>query len=155
MSYTAKEVGPNRFRETIGRFYEDFEVGHIFEHRPGRTITETDNIWFTNLTMNTHPIHFDVAYASKTEFKKPEINKASKYFFLLIISKNIFHLEKNVVVIINIAAVHKHLCTTNSMWPINETYSKYITPIKPHQKEPNEVNSNPLLKSGFIDILMN
>ncbi len=76
MSYTSKEVGSNRFRETIGRFYEDFEVGHIFEHRPGRTITETDNIWFTNLTMNTHPIHFDVAYASKTEFKKPLVNSA-------------------------------------------------------------------------------
>ena len=76
MSYGSKEIGPNRFRESIGRFYEDFEVGHIFEHRPGRTITETDNIWFTNLTMNTHPIHFDVAYAKKSEFKKPLVNSA-------------------------------------------------------------------------------
>ena len=76
MSYNSKEIKPNRFRETIGRFYDDFEVGHIYEHRPGRTITETDNIWFTNLTMNTHPIHFDVAYASKTEFKKPLVNSA-------------------------------------------------------------------------------
>ena len=61
MSYNSKEVGANRFRENIGRFYEDFTIGHIYEHRPGRTITETDNIWFTNLTMNTHPIHFDAA----------------------------------------------------------------------------------------------
>ncbi|MAR79218.1 MAG: dehydratase [Rhodospirillaceae bacterium] len=76
MSYKSKEIEPNRFRESIGRFYDDFEVGHIYEHRPGRTITETDNIWFTNLTMNTHPIHFDVAYASKSEFKKPLVNSA-------------------------------------------------------------------------------
>ena len=68
--------------------------------------------------------------------------------------KNVFHLAKNVVVKINITAVHKHLCTTNSIWPIKETYSKYKTPINPHQKEPKEVNSRPLLNCSFIDYLM-
>lgn len=67
----AVEVEPGRFRETFGRYFEDFEVGHIYEHRPGRTITETDNTWFTLLTMNTHPLHFDVEYCAQTEFKKP------------------------------------------------------------------------------------
>jgi itaconyl-CoA hydratase len=57
-----------------GRDFEDFEVGAIYNHRPGRTITETDNIWFTLLTMNTHPLHFDSAYAARTEFKKPLVN---------------------------------------------------------------------------------
>ncbi len=65
------EVSPGRYRETFGRYYEDFVVGHIYEHRPGRTITETDNTWFTLLTMNTHPVHFDFEFAAKTEFKKP------------------------------------------------------------------------------------
>jgi len=65
------EVGPQRYRETFGRYYEDFTVGDVYEHRPGRTITETDNIWFTLLTMNTHPAHFDAEYAKKTEFGKP------------------------------------------------------------------------------------
>jgi itaconyl-CoA hydratase len=65
------EVGPQRYRETFGRFYEDFTVGDVYEHRPGRTITETDNIWFTLLTMNTHPAHFDAEYAKQTEFGKP------------------------------------------------------------------------------------
>ncbi len=65
------EVGPNRFRETFGRYYEDFAVGHVYEHRPGRTISEADNTWFTLLTMNTHPLHFDFEFASKTEFGKP------------------------------------------------------------------------------------
>ncbi len=68
MVQNVKEVGPNRYREQFGRFYEDFQVGEIYEHRPGRTITETDNTWFTLLTMNTHPMHFDKEYAAKSEF---------------------------------------------------------------------------------------
>ncbi|MEW4467799.1 MaoC family dehydratase [Parasphingorhabdus sp. JC815] len=67
------EVSPGRFRETFGRYFEDFEVGHIYEHRPGRTITDTDNVHFTLLTMNTHPAHFDYEFAKKTEFEKPLI----------------------------------------------------------------------------------
>ena len=70
----AKEVGPNRYRESYGRYYEEFNVGDIYEHRPGRTITESDNTWFTLLTMNQHPIHFDAEYASLSEFKKPLVN---------------------------------------------------------------------------------
>jgi itaconyl-CoA hydratase len=68
MVVSTKEVGPNRFREAFGRYYEEFERGHIYEHRPGRTITQQDNIWFTLLTMNTHPIHFDEEYAKHSEF---------------------------------------------------------------------------------------
>ena len=58
----------------LGRFFEDFNVGDVYEHRPGRTITETDNVWFTLLTMNTHPVHFDNAYAERTEFKQTLVN---------------------------------------------------------------------------------
>ena len=70
----AKKVGPNRYRESYGRYYEEFAIGDIYEHRPGRTITESDNTWFTLLTMNQHPIHFDVNYASHSEFGKPLVN---------------------------------------------------------------------------------
>jgi itaconyl-CoA hydratase len=62
------QIGPQRFRESFGRYYEDFEVDDVYEHRPGRTITEADNYWFTLLTMNTHPLHFDEEYAKATEF---------------------------------------------------------------------------------------
>ena len=72
----AKEVGKNRTRESYGRYLEDFKVGDVYEHRPGRTITESDNTWFTLLTMNQHPVHFDKAYAAKGEFKKPLVNSA-------------------------------------------------------------------------------
>ena len=68
MTGTAVKVGENRYRERFGRYYEDFEVGDVYEHRPGRTITQTDNIWFTLLTMNTHPMHFDEEYAKASEF---------------------------------------------------------------------------------------
>ena len=67
-------VEGQRFREDPGLSYEDFEVGDIYEHWPGRTVTETDNIWFTNLTMNTHPLHFDLNYASQSEFGRPLVN---------------------------------------------------------------------------------
>ena len=70
----AKEVGPNRFRESAGRYFEEFEVGHVYEHRPGRTISEADNTWFTLLTMNQHPLHFDAAYGAATDFGKPLVN---------------------------------------------------------------------------------
>src|SRR5207245_6614531 len=59
-----------------GRFFEDFEVGDVYEHPLGRTITTADNIWFTLLTQNTAPIHFDHHYAAKTEFGKPLVNSA-------------------------------------------------------------------------------
>lgn len=74
MTYSHKEVGPNRYREDIGRLYEDFKVGDIYEHRPGRTITEADNTWFTLLTMNTHPLHFDAAFAESSEFGARLVN---------------------------------------------------------------------------------
>ena len=71
--YHLKKVGGNRYRESAGGYYEDFNTGDIFEHRPGRTVSEADNTWFTLLTMNTHPIHFDHAYAAKSDFKKPAL----------------------------------------------------------------------------------
>lgn len=76
MVQNIKQVGPQTFRETFGRYFEDFEVGHIYQHRPGRTISETDNTWFTLLTMNTHPLHFDAEYAKASEFGRPLVNSA-------------------------------------------------------------------------------
>ena len=56
------------------RCFEDFETGLVIRHPLGRTITATDNTWFTLLTVNTNPIHFDANYAAQTEFKKPLVN---------------------------------------------------------------------------------
>ncbi|HKA39080.1 MAG TPA: MaoC family dehydratase [Burkholderiales bacterium] len=74
MTVDRKLVGPNRYRESFGRYLEDFKVGDIYEHRPGRTISEADNTWFTLLSMNKNPLHFDAAYAAKTEFGRPLVD---------------------------------------------------------------------------------
>jgi len=60
----------------MGRYFEDFAVGDTYQHWPGRTITAADNTWFTLLTMNQHPVHFDEEYAKRTEFGKPLVNSA-------------------------------------------------------------------------------
>jgi acyl dehydratase len=57
-----------------GRYYEDFEPGLVMEHALGRTVSATDNTWFTLLTVNSNPIHFDAHYASQTEFGRPLVN---------------------------------------------------------------------------------
>ncbi len=70
----ARPVGKRTYRESFGRCYEDFEIGDVYQHRPGRTISEADNTWFTLLTMNQHPLHFDAAYAARTEFGQVVVN---------------------------------------------------------------------------------
>jgi acyl dehydratase len=58
----------------LGRYLEDFVTGDVYEHRPGRTITDADNINFSLMTMNRHPMHCDAAFAAKSEFGKPLVN---------------------------------------------------------------------------------
>ena len=76
-----------------GRVFEDFQVGDVYEHPLGRTVIAADNIWFTCLTMNTNPIHFDAAYASKTEFKKPLVN--SCFTLALVTGQSVTDLTMN------------------------------------------------------------
>lgn len=68
MVQKSKKIAENRYRETFGRYFEEFNVGDVYEHRPGKTITEYDNHLFTLMTMNTHPMHFDEEFAKKSEF---------------------------------------------------------------------------------------
>jgi len=78
-----------------GYYYEDYEVGSLFKHWPGRTITQNDNIWFTLMTLNTHPIHFDKEFASKTEFGKPLVN--STFTFALVAGMSVTDISQNAV----------------------------------------------------------
>lgn len=57
-----------------GRYYEDFKVGDVYKHPFGRTVTETDDVWFTNVTMNANPMHFNEVYAADTEFGERLVN---------------------------------------------------------------------------------
>ncbi|MEW6637265.1 MAG: MaoC family dehydratase [Actinomycetota bacterium] len=77
-----------------GRFFEDFEVGDVYEHPLGRTVTTTDNIWFTLLTQNTAPIHFDHNYSSQTEFGKPLVD--STFTLALVTGQSVTDISQNV-----------------------------------------------------------
>jgi itaconyl-CoA hydratase len=78
-----------------GRVFEDFVVGDIYEHPLGRTVLAADNVWFTCLTMNTNPIHFDAEYASRTEFGKPLVN--SCLTLALVTGQSVIDLTQNAV----------------------------------------------------------
>ncbi|HAT1973094.1 MaoC/PaaZ C-terminal domain-containing protein [Legionella pneumophila serogroup 1] len=88
-------VGNNRIREDFGFYFEDFTIGQIIEHRPGRTITQNDNIWFTLLTMNTAQLHFDSHYAEQTEWKKPIVD--STFTLAIITGMTVNTISKKVV----------------------------------------------------------
>lgn len=77
-----------------GRFFEDFHVGDSYQHPLGRTITSTDNIWFTLLTQNTAPIHFDAHYAAQTEFGKPLVD--STFTLALVTGQSVTDITQNV-----------------------------------------------------------
>lgn len=77
-----------------GRVFEDFEPGDVYRHPLGRTVLDADNTWFSLLTMNTNPIHFDAAYAGKTEFKRPLVNSA--FTLALVLGQSVTDLSQNV-----------------------------------------------------------
>jgi itaconyl-CoA hydratase len=77
-----------------GRFFEDFEAGDIYEHPLGRTVTTTDNMWFTLLTQNTAAVHFDHHYAAQTEFGKPLVD--STFTLALVTGQSVTDVSQNV-----------------------------------------------------------
>ena len=79
----------------MGRYYDDFAVGDTYKHWPGRTITAADNTWFTLLTMNQHPIHFDEEYAKGTEFGKPLVN--STLTLAIVVGMSVQDVSQNAV----------------------------------------------------------
>ena len=76
-----------------GRVYEDFEVGDIYPHPLGRTVLAADNIWFTLLTQNTNPIHFDAAYSAQTEYGKPLVD--STFTLALVTGQSVADVSQN------------------------------------------------------------
>jgi acyl dehydratase len=78
-----------------GRFFEDFQVGDVYEHPLGRTVTETDNVWTTLLTQNTAPIHFDAHYAAQTEFGRRLVD--STFTLALVTGQSVTDVSQNVM----------------------------------------------------------
>ena len=77
-----------------GRYFEDFAVGDVYRHPLGRTVTTTDNIWFTLLTQNTAAIHFDHHYAAQTEFGQPLVD--STFTIALVTGQSVVDVSQNV-----------------------------------------------------------
>ncbi|MBO0657176.1 MaoC family dehydratase [Streptomyces triculaminicus] len=69
-----RRVGEQRYREQVGFHFEDFTVGDVFEHRPGRTVTEMDNVLMSMLSMNAAPLHIDAAYCAHTQWGRPLVS---------------------------------------------------------------------------------
>ena len=90
-----KQIGPQRYRESFGRYYEDFQVGDVYEHRPGKTVLESDNHLFTLLTLNTHPLHFDAEYGKATEFGRNLV--VSTYTLALLIGMSVSDVSQKAV----------------------------------------------------------
>ncbi len=80
---------------SAGNCYEDFQVGMVIRHPLGRTVSTTDNTWFTLLTNNTNPIHFDHNYAAQTEFGKPLVN--STFTLAVIVGLTVNDISQNAV----------------------------------------------------------
>lgn len=71
-----KNDGADTGREILqrGLYYEEFELGVRYLHRPGRTVTEADNVLFTTMTMNMQSLHLDAAWSERQEFGQRLVN---------------------------------------------------------------------------------
>jgi acyl dehydratase len=78
-----------------GRFYEDFEVGDIYRHPLGRTITESDNTWFTLISMNPNQLHFNKEYGKKSDFGQRLVN--STLTLTIVTGLSVSDISQNVV----------------------------------------------------------
>ena len=71
----------------FGRTYEEFEVGAVYDHWPGKTVTEYDDHLFCLLTMNHHPLHLDATYAETTQFGRNVV--VGNYVYSLLIGMSV------------------------------------------------------------------
>ncbi len=76
-----------------GRVFEDFEIGDVYEHRLGRTVLAADHVWFSLLTQNSNPIHFDYVYAARTEFGRPLVE--STFTLAVVTGQSVADISQN------------------------------------------------------------
>ena len=90
----------------VGRFFEDYTVGEVIKHWPGRTIRDSDDTWFTLLTMNTNPIHFDDHYASQSQYGRCLVN--GTLVFAIVVGMSVRDVSFNAIANLEYETV-KHL----------------------------------------------
>lgn len=89
-----------------GRYFEDFKIGDIYKHPYGRTVTETDNVWVTNLSMNLNPMHFNQVYAADTEFGERLVN--GTVIFSIAVGMSVIDVSANATANLGYDAVRHH-----------------------------------------------
>ena len=120
-----------RSQETHGHFLEDFAVGQTFRHWPGRTITETDNIQFSLMTMNRHPLHCDAAYAAKSEFGKPLVNSALT--LAMVVGMTVDDISLNAIANLG----WKEIALTAPVFPGDTIYARSeVVAVRPSKSRP-------------------
>lgn len=129
---TDEEIQPGRFRAAAGRYYEEFALGEVYEHRPGRTISQQDNSWFTLLTMNTHPLHFDEEYARNTEFGKPLV--ASPLTVAMLVGMSVSDVSQRAIANLG----WKEIALTHPVFPGDTLYaSSEVIGLRESKSRPN------------------
>ena len=115
-----------------GRFLEDFEVGDTFRSRLGRTITETDNVWFTCLTMNTNQMHFNREFAARTEFGQPLV--VSTLTLAVVIGLSVADTSENAVANLGWSDIRlpKPVFAGDTLWAESE-----VTAVRESQSRPS------------------
>lgn len=114
----------------FGRYYEDFEVGDIYKHWPGKTITESDNNLFSLLTMNHHPVHLDIKYAQSKQHGK--ILVVGTYVFSLVVGMTVRDVSGNAIAnllyenIDHLAPVH----IGDTIYAVTTVLEKHLTKSK-------------------------
>ena len=127
-----KTPARERYANQTGRLYEDFTVGDVYHHLPGRTISQHDNAWFTLLTMNTHPLHFDEEYAAETEFGRPLV--ASPLTVAIIVGMSVSDVSE--AAIANLG--WKEIKLTNPVFPGDTLYAKSeVIEVRESKSRPN------------------
>jgi itaconyl-CoA hydratase len=115
-----------------GRYYEDFEVGDIYRHPLGRTITETDNIWFTLLSMNPNQLHFNREYGARTEFGQCLVD--STLTLAIVTGLSVSDISQNAVANLGWDEVRLHnpLFAGDTIFAESEILSKRESKSKPY-----------------------
>lgn len=115
-----------------GRFYEDFDIGDVYRSRLGRTIAEVDNIWFTNLTMNTNQIHFNRPYAERTQFQQPLV--VSTLTLALVVGLSVADTSENAAANLGWGSITlpEPVFVGDTLWAHSEVLSKRDSASRPN-----------------------
>jgi acyl dehydratase len=116
----------------FGRYFEEFEVGDVYRHWPGKTVTEYDDHLFCLITMNHHPLHLDAHYAeNNTEFKKNVV--VGNYIYSLLLGMSVPDVSGSAIANLEIESL-KHVAPTfhgDTIYGETEVLGKVASASKP------------------------